>query len=79
LFDKYESRYRFTLAHEIGHKILHKLIFEELGFSNSDEWKYIQSVFNPKQYGKMEYQADCFAGLVLVPSFHLKNLFNGAI
>ncbi|PKK82074.1 MAG: hypothetical protein CVT49_15610 [candidate division Zixibacteria bacterium HGW-Zixibacteria-1] len=36
--DNYENRYRFTLAHEIGHKFLHNEIFEELNIQSLEDW-----------------------------------------
>jgi len=32
------NRYRFTLAHEIAHMVLHGYLYAQFDFSNSDEW-----------------------------------------
>jgi len=65
------GRYRFTLAHEIGHLILHKDVYEEYKFKNVTEWKEFIEEFPEKEYSWFEWQAYEFAGLVLVPPVHL--------
>lgn len=65
-------RYRFTLAHEIGHIVLHRELFESHPFHTIDEWKAFIKNFPAKEYGFFEWQAYCFAGLVLVPESVLK-------
>jgi hypothetical protein len=71
VYKKRPSRYRFTLAHEIGHLILHPQCFKER-VTSIDKWKeYINNISDP-QYSMMEWQANCFAGLVLVPIDCLK-------
>ena len=37
--DKFSNRLRFTLAHELGHYILHKDIYSNLNIISSAEWK----------------------------------------
>ena len=70
-FDLYmdqENRTRFTLAHEIGHLILHYEIFQELKIkTESDLYKLTENTSN-EDYKWLEYQAYSFAGHVLVPS-----------
>ena len=34
-----ENRYRFSLAHEVGHLVLHPDLFEYLHFDNIAAWK----------------------------------------
>lgn len=62
-----EARFRFTLAHEIGHMILHKSMYKDLSFSSAEEWKQIQSSMKDDVRQWFEWQANCFAGLILVP------------
>ena len=66
------GRYRFTLAHEIGHLVLHDNIYKQCKFNKMDEWKEFIENFPEKEYSWLEWQANEFAGLVLVPSHHLK-------
>jgi len=68
-----EPRYRFTLAHEVGHIRLHPQIFERLQdeASTPEKWRgFFARLPEPDQL-KIEFQAYAFAGLVLVPPQHL--------
>lgn len=81
--DKYQyeeeiNRCRFTIAHEVGHLVLHRKIFEQLKFSTIGEWKYFINNFDPKQYGWLETQAKIFAGHVLVPKEHIGERYKKA-
>lgn len=70
---KRPNRYRFSLAHEIGHRVLHADIFRELAFDTIDGWKHvIRDVVPEDQYSFLEFHASSFAGLVLVPSDRLR-------
>jgi len=72
VFECQESRYRFSLAHEVGHLELHPGLFTNLCFSNIEEWKAVVTDSIPeKEYSFLEWQASCFAGLVLVPPSEL--------
>jgi len=68
------GRYRFTLAHEVGHIILHKEIYSKANFRNIKEWKDFINSISEKDHGWLEYQAYSFGGLVLVPREHLIRL-----
>lgn len=59
-----ENRYRFSLAHELGHKILHSSVWEKLGqFQTIAEWRDIRSTEIPdNEYGYLEFHASSFAG-----------------
>jgi hypothetical protein len=37
VYERIYNRYRFTLAHELGHKILHREYYSKLGFSRISE------------------------------------------
>jgi Zn-dependent peptidase ImmA (M78 family) len=43
------------------------------------EWKRFQNEADETDYGWLEYQAYAFAGLVLVPTGHLKGQFQSAV
>ena len=72
VYKKRYFRYRFTLAHELGHIVLHKLYFSKLKFSSVSEWANVADQIDPWDYSKMEYQAYMFAGMVLVPAEFLR-------
>ena len=68
VFEDFPGRYRFSLAHEVGHRQLHADIYAQLQFSEIADWKnLICNEVGEKDYGKLEFQAYAFAGLILVP------------
>jgi hypothetical protein len=71
VYDSRPGRYRFTLAHEIGHVVLHEAILQAHSFSTIDEWKAFVNSIPDKEHGWLEYQAYAFAGLIFVPQAHL--------
>jgi hypothetical protein len=60
------GRYRFTLAHEVGHRVLHAPLYAVQQFRSTDEWKQFIQRVPELEYKWLEWQANCFAGLVLV-------------
>jgi len=72
VFRAVETRYRFTLAHELGHILLHKNLFNHLNVGTIADWKREYRKISENAYFSLEMQAYDFAGLVLVPPDHLK-------
>jgi len=70
------NRYRFTLAHEVGHFVLHKNILKGHAIASVSSWKKYISEIDPKDYSDIEFQGYAFAGLLLVPPHHLKIHFD---
>ncbi len=68
VYEHRPGRYRFTLAHEVGHVVLHAELFREHRFRGVDEWKRFVRTFPDLELSRLEWQAHSFAGLVLVPS-----------
>ena len=65
--DRYEGRLRFSLAHEIGHLILHREIYPGFGINSSqDFYKFFENI-NQEQYNYFEGQANKFASYLLIP------------
>ena len=67
-----ENRYRFALAHELAHRLLHDEIYKKYNFGNIDEWLSVitdiqRSPYQKRERDKAEWQADELAGLILVP------------
>ncbi len=79
IYRNYINRFRFSLAHEIAHAVLHQKVFRSLSFSSVADWKQMQTSFPPKEYGSLEWQAYTFAGLILVPSDVLLERFKTAV
>ena len=66
------TRYRFTLAHEVGHLVLHKELLEGLAtFDDVDSWREFVKNLGPDKES-YEYQGYAFAGFLLVPKHHLE-------
>ena len=73
------GRYRFTLAHEVGHVVLHRNLFLNHIFDSVVEWKEFTQSISPRDYGIIEWQAYQFAGLVLVPPKILRAKYHEAV
>lgn len=69
--DTPDVRIRFSVAHEIGHFVLHSEIIKKLRTSSPEEWKEMQRRLPEAIWGRAEYQAREFAGRVLVPHENL--------
>lgn len=70
------NRYRFSLAHELAHRILHPDLWKEIDFDDIESWKAVVEESIPeREYSFIEFHANFFAGLVLVPSPELREQF----
>lgn len=76
LYTNLDRQYRFTLAHEFGHMILHRYIYSNINIKSLEDWRQFRSGVNPDQYRNLEIQANNFAGLLLVPQSLLESKFN---
>lgn len=65
------NRYRFSLAHEFAHLILHADIYQSMAFNTPQEWKEAMTALAAEDYDWLEWHANAFAGLLLVPPHHL--------
>lgn len=74
-----EYRLRFSVAHEIGHLILHRDIYAGLQHTTAKEWFDYISAIPEVEYGWVEWQAYEFAGRLLVPPHRLREAFQTAI
>jgi hypothetical protein len=79
VYESRPGRYRFTLAHELAHAILHRRVYEAASFSTIKEWKRFVNEIDLRDYEWLEWQAYAFAGLILVPSDALKRKMADAI
>jgi len=60
-----EKRLRFSVAHELGHFVLHKDCMTDIRFSTMDQFK--QWIIEHRRNKRIDDQADEFAGRFLVP------------
>jgi hypothetical protein len=67
VYENYENRYRFTLAHELGHLCLHDYVYLSVTISSMDDYYQFNEAIAHKQKDDMEWQANRFAGYLLAP------------
>jgi len=79
VYESQANRYRFTLAHEAGHVVLHTDLFKQQRFRRVDDWKDFVRTFPELDLSRLEWQAHSFAGLVLVPGDALERVIREVI
>ncbi len=62
------NRYRFTLAHELGHRILHADLIGALVEHGTGHWKQAVQAIDAQSYSLIERQANLFAGHLPAPT-----------
>lgn len=67
----YESKKRFTIAHEVGHFLLHDKI--EVHNENSNTLNWFKSTENQLKKGIQEWEANDFAAELLMPEQIFRN------
>ena len=74
-FDQLNEKYRFTLAHELGHYVLHKSFYENLPmFETTDEYVKWRISVPSEEMTWFETHGDWFAEQVLVPTDRLTDI-----
>ncbi|MCG2685841.1 ImmA/IrrE family metallo-endopeptidase [Candidatus Parcubacteria bacterium] len=66
-YENFEERTRFTYAHELGHLVLHKEIYESQNIRDLADFKNFQNALSADNIKRLELQAHIFAGYVLMP------------
>jgi len=79
LNDRAQNRLRFSMAHEVGHLILHREIFSKIQYSSIEEWIDFFQNIPEDQYYWIEQHAYEFAGRLLVPRERLIEKLNDAV
>jgi hypothetical protein len=79
LNDRAQNRLRFSIAHEIGHFVLHSDIFSKIQYASVDEWIHFFQNIPDDQYTWIEQHAYEFAGRLLVPRDKLSDHLDDAI
>lgn len=65
--DRYSNRLRFSIAHELGHYVLHQNVFEQIPRTSVEEWIRFMCNMPEKEYSFIEHHAYEFAGRFMVP------------
>jgi RNAse (barnase) inhibitor barstar len=73
------NRYRFSLAHEVSHRLLHRDLFAPYQFSRIEEYIVFQTQLDEKDRAALEWQANSLAGHILMPSPFFDNAFAEAL
>lgn len=69
--EKFANRMRFSFAHELGHYFLHKGYYSRINFVSVTDWKSFIINIPENEYRNFEWQANEFAGRLLVPHAEL--------
>lgn len=75
LYSCLEPQYRFTLAHELGHMVLHHKWYRQFKIDSIDAYLEFVYGLGDEEYRLLETQANYFAGLFLVPAPYLETKF----
>lgn len=67
------TRTRFSLTHETAHIVLHPGILEAGAVNSVSGWMEFVEAIPPSEHDWLEWQANEFAGLVLVPQVALRD------
>lgn len=67
-------RYRFTLAHELGHAFMHRQLLRGI-IETADDYDIEEVRCSFKWEQRLEYQANLFASYLLIPEEPLLNLY----
>jgi Zn-dependent peptidase ImmA (M78 family) len=73
---KNPNRYRFTLAHEFSHILLHRYVFDAAEYDDIAGFKQFRSSIGEYALKIIEKQAYEHAGYLLVPSADLSNAYS---
>jgi hypothetical protein len=76
LYTNLDRAYRFTLAHELGHIVLHGDFYRSINIKGLTDWKKFIVGVVEKEYQYLELQANNFGGLLLVPQKELAEHFD---
>ena len=74
--NRFENRLRFSFAHEVGHLVLHDYFYRQFSFESIEEYLHFEDDLPEDKYRDFEWQANEFAGSLLVPREHLSDEVN---
>jgi hypothetical protein len=77
--DRYQNRIRFSVAHELGHFVMHKEAFDRIPRGSAEEWIAFVRDLPEREYSFLESHAYEFAGRFLVPPAELSVELEAAI
>jgi predicted SprT family Zn-dependent metalloprotease len=57
---RYANRLRFSLAHELGHYVLHKEYYRDINIKTVEDYKYYTTTIDERDWKALEWQANEF-------------------
>ena len=78
-WDDYEEKYRFTLAHEVGHYVLHKFCYDQLDWRSVDDFAEFYRTADDDAISWFEKHGNWFAEQLLVPKDKLIEVARGVV
>lgn len=66
--DRFQGRSRFTLAHELGHRVLHHEFYSKFEYASEEDWLNKIEGLDIGDLDWYESHANEFAGSILIPS-----------
>lgn len=69
-----QNRVRFSIAHELGHMFLHEKYLAHFSIKTESEWFDFMENIGDSDYSFLEYHANTFAGMILVPEDEILSL-----
>jgi hypothetical protein len=73
------NRYRFTLAHELGHRVLHPELLASATYRTVEGFLRFRNSLPETELRRYEWQANWFAGNILLPTAPLSGLVSAGI
>lgn len=67
-YNQFNEKYRYTLAHELGHYILHKSCYADLVFQSIEDYIRWRISMPAEEISWFETQGEWFASQLLVPT-----------
>jgi hypothetical protein len=77
--ERYVNRLKFSIAHELGHYVLHREVFKSIPRDTPNQWIEFMQGMPDDQYGFLEFHAYEFAGRLLVPKAKLAERFEAVL
>ena len=68
---RFERRIRFSIAHELGHAVLHSGFIRKQRIESVEDYAAFLRSMSDEEYYDFEWQANEFGGRLLVPHTHL--------
>lgn len=76
--DRYSNRLRFSIAHELGHYVLHRTVFEQIPRATAEEWILFMRAelgFSPA-FRRHPFKADRHRLGITIPAIMLAPVLN---